>query len=218
MKVYIRAEAKGPGISGAAVDGLNEIASAMERMASRGVRLRPVMGSIGNILLRSVHQNFESEGRPKWKARRALTVQSMRNDAVKKAQSTKKWQNAKKASTKAKYENQAADKAEGNKILQRSGDLKKSVMLGKVTDSFLEIGSSLPYARIHQLGGTIKSITIRPKNSKVLAIPTSSGTVFRMSANIPERKIPARPYLAIQGEDVPVISEKVHLFIIGGTI
>lgn len=79
-------------------------------------------------------------------------------------------------------------------------------MLGAVTESEIEIGSSLPYARIQQLGGTIGPITVKPTNKKALLIPTQYGYILRRSANIPERKIPARPYLSVQAEDIALLA------------
>jgi phage gpG-like protein len=215
MKVYIRAEASGPGVENGA-NGIEAIGNVLASMAARGERLRPIMGKIGTILIGSVHENFAVEGRPKWKPRSEKTIHSMEQQAVQRLRQTKKWQNAKRSTTRAKYEEEAMEKVRGNKLLQRTGDLRKSIMLGKVTDQSVEIGSSLKYARIHQLGGTIPRMTIKPKNKKALLIPTNDGVIFRRSANLPERKIPARPYLGVQDEDIPVIAEAVRLFVVGG--
>lgn len=188
-------------------EGLEQVSSTLTSMAERGLRLTPLMGRIGLALIASVHENFAAEGRPKWKPLSAKTVASYQAAAVQKAQNTKRWQNAKRAATKSKIESARVEKdVGGHKILVQSGDLRKSIMIGEVTETSVEVGSSLPYARIHQLGGTIGAITIKPRDKKALAIPTPNGTIIRRSANIPERKIPARPYLAIQLDDVVLIS------------
>lgn len=187
-------------------EGLEEVSTALTSMAERGVQLSPLMGRIGLAMIASVHENFAVEGRPKWKPLSAKTVAAYQAAAVQKAQNTKRWQNAKKASTKSKIEASRVEKeVGGHKLLVQTGDLRKSIMLGEVTENSVEIGSSLPYARIHQLGGTIGPITIKPRDKKALAIPTVNGTIIRRSANIPERKIPARPYLVIQPDDVVLI-------------
>ncbi len=195
MKVQIQAE------------GLNQVSAVLESMAARGVHLQPLMGRIGVALIASVHANFADEGRPKWKPLSAKTVASYQVAAVKKAQNTKRWKNAKKSATRDKIESNRVEKdVGGHKLLVQTGELRNSIMVGEVTDSSIEIGSSLPYARIHQLGGTIGPVTINPRNKRALAIPTANGTIIRRSANIPERHIPARPYLKVQPEDIPVIA------------
>ncbi|KLU66307.1 phage virion morphogenesis family protein [Desulfosporosinus acididurans] len=198
--------------------GIDTVQNVLESMAVRGVRLSPLMGRIGIALIASVHENFAMEGRPKWKPLSAKTAASYQASAVQKAQSTKRWQSAKKESTKRSIESSRVEKdVGGHKILVQSGELRQSIVLGEVTDSSVVIGSSLPYARIHQLGGTIGPITIKPKDKQALVIPTANGTIIRRSANIPERKIPARPYLAIQLEDIAVIERLTMAYIREGT-
>lgn len=188
-------------------DGLDQVNRALTSMAERGARMAPLMGQIGQALIASVHENFAAEGRPKWKPLSAKTVESYQAAAVQKAQSTKRWKNAKSATTRSNIEASRVEQdVGGHKILVQKGDLRQSIMVGAVTDESVEIGSSLPYARIHQLGGTIGPVTIKPLNKQALAIPTANGTIIRRSATIPERTIPARPYLAIQEDDKTLIA------------
>lgn len=195
MRIEIRAE------------GLEQVGSELAAMAERGISLSPLMGRIGTALIASVHENFAVEGRPKWQPLSAKTVASYQAAAVQKAQSTKRWKNAKSDKTRSKIESDRVERdVGGHKLLVQTGELRQSIMIGAITESSVEIGSSLPYARIHQLGGTIGPVTIRPRNKQALAIPTANGVIIRRYANIPERKIPARPYLAIQPEDMTLIA------------
>lgn len=60
-----------------------------------------------------------------------------------------------------------------------------------------EIGSvGVPYARIHEFGGTTRPHVIRPRNASVLAFQKNGQDVFARFVNHPGSKIPARPYLA----------------------
>lgn len=209
MTIKVQIEAK----------GLNTVLNVMESMAARGISLAPLMGRIGLELVASVHANFAAEGRPKWKPLSAKTVAAYQAAAVQKAQATKRWKNVKTGKTRSKIESDRVQKDVGaHKLLVQTGELRNSIMVGAVTDFSVEIGSPLPYARIHQLGGTIGAITIKPRNKQALAIPTAQGVIIRRSANIPERKIPARPYLKVQPEDVVLISGLTMQYIRGGRV
>jgi HK97 gp10 family phage protein len=60
-----------------------------------------------------------------------------------------------------------------------------------------QIGSQgVPYARIHEFGGTTKPHVIVPRNKKALKFKGAGGDdVFAKIVNHPGSKIPARPYL-----------------------
>lgn len=193
-------------VSGIAIkvnlEGFDTLSNVLESMTARAVNLRPLMARFGVAMIASVHQNFADEGRPeKWAPLSASTVRSMQHQAVQQVRGTKRYQSAKKDTTRAKYEQQAVD-GMSHKLLVRTGDLRQSISIGDVTNDSVEIGSSLPYARIHQLGGTIGPMTVKPRTAQVLAIPTDQGVIYRRSADIPERHIPARPYLKVQEDDV----------------
>lgn len=186
--------------------GLGTVQNVLASMAARSVSMVPLMSRLGVALIGIVHTNFAEQGRPKWRPLSASTLRSYQEAAVQNMRGTQRYKNAKKASTRATYEQQTRGGLGGHKILMRTGELRNSIMLGEVTESSITIGSSLPYARIQQMGGTIGPITVRPKNAKALIIPTADGYILRRSADIPERKIPARPYLSIAAEDVPLLT------------
>ncbi|KAA5607139.1 hypothetical protein F1188_04355 [Roseospira marina] len=66
-------------------------------------------------------------------------------------------------------------------------------------------GTNLVYARIHQLGGTI-----RPKTAKALAVPVGDG--IRLVQQV---TIPARPYLGLSAEDRTEAGEIIADWITG---
>ncbi|TEB09307.1 phage virion morphogenesis protein [Pelotomaculum propionicicum] len=172
-------------------EGQDTVMNVIASMAARGVNTRPLMGQIGEIIRGSVTRNFESEGRPeKWKPISELTKKIYDASVLEQLHGSKGYQRIKKAETRKKWEETALGQ-QSNKILHREGDLKKSIDIGKITNTSVEIGSSLPYARIHQLGGEIK-----PKNKRALLIPV--GGRFLMVKKV---TIPARPYLVLQEED-----------------
>lgn len=189
MKVYIDAKLEGD------IDVL-------ERMAERGANLAPVMGKIGTLLIKSVHDTFAEQGRPRWKMLSPLTEEIYSGQAEAQAMQTQRYQNAKTQATRDSIRDRAVTNRIGNLILMNTGALRNSIMLGEVTDEGVEIGSSLIYARIHQLGGTIV-----PKRAKVLR----AGGYFPLKKAV----IPARPYLGIQETDVPAISRLLISYIRG---
>lgn len=186
------------------VKGLEAAMNVIADMAARSVKTRPLMGQIGHIILGSVARNFESEGRPeRWKPISELTREIYEGNLLARLRATKGYQRIKREQTRRRREAAYLAKS-GGKILQRSGDLRKSITIGKVTDSSVEVGSSLPYARIHQLGGEIV-----PKRRNVLLIPVGGRYLA-----VRKVTIPARPYLVLQNEDGTFIMRAVKDYIL----
>jgi phage virion morphogenesis protein len=137
----------------------------------------PAMRSISQVLLESAEDNFAAEGRfPKWAALEAGTI------AQRKKKGT--WP---------------------GKILQQRGHLASSVH-AEYTKWEAVAGSNSAYARIHQLGGTIKHPGGTPyfvKDGKAVFMKKDgtypAGTKFTQPHDI---KIPARPYLSMRAGDV----------------
>ena len=80
-----------------------------------------------------------------------------------------------------------------NRKLTLSGHLRKSIRWQLLDSQSVLVGTNVPYAAIHQFGGTI-----RPKKGKALAF----GGRFVQSVTIP-----ARPYLGISEQDNKEIQE-----------
>lgn len=105
----------------------------------------------------------------------------------------KKWPKSKRATK------------EGGQTLTNVGTLRKSIDKIATPDKVM-VGSNLPYARIHQKGGTIK-----PKKGKYLKFKGLDGEdVF-----VKEAKIPARPYLGVSKEDMEDVRETMADFLAG---
>ena len=68
------------------------------------------------------------------------------------------------------------------------------------------VGSNLPYARIHQKGGTIK-----PKKAKKLVFKGRGGK----KVAVDEVTIPARPYLGVSADDMKEVRETISDFLAG---
>ena len=90
-----------------------------------------------------------------------------------------------------KWKPSARAAASGGTTLSDTGRLQKSIEYA-ATSNRVMVGSNLPYARIHQLGGTV-----RAKKGKFLKFKGLDGEdVF-----VREVSIPARPYLGISDDD-----------------
>jgi phage gpG-like protein len=176
-------------------EGQDAVMNVIADMAARGVNTRPLMGVIGNIILGSVTKNFESEGRPRWQPISSLTQDIYSGRLLDRLEQSRGYRKLKREKTRQAYRSSYISRSGGRRILQGEGDLRKSIVVGKVTRNSVEVGSSLPYARIHQLGGEIK-----PKKSKYLMIPMGGGYIRLKKATIP-----ARPYLLLQKEDETTI-------------
>ncbi|MFB6364474.1 phage virion morphogenesis protein [Paenibacillus elgii] len=183
----------------------SEVVRALQEMQRRSLNLRPFMGAVGMIMIKSTHENFEAEGRPiKWKGWSPLTKERGENSAMAHAEKTRKT----KAGRQRQYIRNLS-KLSAKKILQSRGELKKSVVIGRITSDSVEIGSSLVYSRIHQLGGTIV-----PKKAKALAIPMGGGKVIKLK----RVKMPARPYLMLQQTDRDTIIRVARDYLTRGVI
>ncbi len=64
-------------------------------------------------------------------------------------------------------------------------------------------GTRVPYAAIHEYGGTLPAMTIYPQKARALHFFTKDGReVFAKRANLPPRTIPARPFLGPAAREV----------------
>lgn len=186
-------------------DDIEPIQKKMQFLLSRGLDLKPVMKTAGEIMRASASKNFESEGRPGWKPLSSITKDIYYGKFMDDFGQTKGYQNAKKDSTRSRRGRAYVEaKLGGRKLLQGEGDLKKSIVIGEITSSSVKVGSSLPYARIHQLGGTIKP------RKKALLIPVGGGQYLKLK----KVTIPARPYLLFHDEDkASIIRALDHYFL-----
>ena len=104
-----------------------------------------------------------------------------------------------------KWHPSARAAASGGTTLSDTGRLQKSIEYA-ATSNRVMVGSNLPYARIHQLGGTV-----RPKKGKFLKFRGLDGEdVFAR-----EVTIPARPYLGISDDDREEIMDTMTDFLEG---
>lgn len=190
--------------------GLEALMNVVASAAARGVRTRPLMWAAGQIVLASVARNFEEGGRPaSWPPWAPLTRRVYEGLAVERARATRRWQRAGEERRRSIEAGYVAHWVGGAKLLHRSGDLKKSVTIGEVSDARVVVGSSLPYARIHQLGGVV-----RPRRHRFLFVPAGGNRFLRLR----EARIPARPYLLFQDEDRRAIVLAARRFLLEGEV
>ena len=138
------------------------------------------------IMLRSVDKNFREEGRPKkWKGLSPMTIGLRRK----------------------------GKKGGRPKILQDTGRLKGSIA-AKIHKDHAVVGTNVKYARLHQFGGTTKAKTLKIKQHRRKitqafgrAITPKRITVRAHDMRIGPKKIPARPFLLFQKEDIEAIQK-----------
>ena len=146
----------------------HEFDKLIEIMKDRAVHLKPIMAVTGNMVVKSVRQNFRDGGRPE------------------------KWEKSKKPK---------------GMTLVGTGALMKSIHY-KVDDDGMGVTvmtGPQKYAAIHQFGGQTKPHEIRAKNRKAIPLTFGGVTIFRKKVNHPGSKIPARPYMLLQDEDIKII-------------
>ena len=100
----------------------------------------------------------------------------------------------------------------------RTGTLLNSIQKHVVDNGTTVTGTigpeNVPYASIHEFGGTIPARRVEPRHAKALRWLGKSGPVFSKGHEIPSFTIKARPYLAPALEEkAEIIREKFQLFI-----
>lgn len=104
-----------------------------------------------------------------------------------------------------KWEPSARAAEEGGETLTDTAALRKSIDYAATSEKVM-VGSNLPYARIHQKGGTIK-----PKKAKKLVFKGRGGK----KVAVDEVTIPARPYLGVSADDMKDVRETISDFLAG---
>lgn len=176
---------------------LKVIENVLSSMAARGKAIAPVLRKLGPALVGVVDRNFEAEGRPtKWQKRSPISQANLAIGAQEQAAKTKRYAKA-KARGRASILRRASLRMMGNKILSQTGDLKKSIAW-EAGETQVKVGpaGNVPYARIHQLGGVIRS-----KSKKALFVPCGKRVLRLRSV-----RIPARPYLVVPPGDAPKLA------------
>lgn len=95
-------------------------------------------------------------------------------------------------------------RSEGGQTLSETARLRGSIDYA-ATPTHVMVGSTLPYARIHQLGGTIK-----PKGKKLKFKGKDGKDVF-----VSKVDMPARPYLGVSKADMDEVRATLQAFISG---
>jgi len=102
-----------------------KLTAALKRLAAAGRDLTPAMRKAAGIMVDATEENFDQEGRPKWKDLAKSTIKQREKEGT--------WP---------------------GKILQRSGGHGLAGSITRHYDATSAVvGSNLPYARIQQLGG-----------------------------------------------------------------
>lgn len=146
---------------------------------------QPALKQIGELMVASIHKNFEEQGRPtKWAPLSPMTLAMRRNK----------------------------DKS-SIKILQDTGRLRNSITYDATRSggTAVAIGTNVKYGKIHQYGGkvNIPAITIVPKKAKALRFVINGKVVFAKSVYQKARVavIPQRKFLQFQEQDISDIRE-----------
>ncbi len=138
--------------------------------------LTPFMNNVGDALVISTKERFRNQTDPEGSA----------------------WVPLSPAYARAKLKRRKG--IDGGRILTMSGDLGGNIF-AQPGPTEVRVGSSLDYAAIHQLGGTIrKAAGSRSMVGRRFAKPGSAGS-REVGIGAHSIAIPARPYLGVSAED-----------------
>lgn len=180
-------------------------AQALQRLTGLDLRTRdltPVMQDFAGYMQGSVQKNFAAQGRPaRWAPLKVSSLtswlSSRRSWVTKRA---RKGGGGKEGFWGNMRVTGAGLKAlHGRLILTDTGRLRNSINF-KALARGVEGSTNVKYAAIHHLGGQTGAHTIVPRVKKALFWPGAAHPV--KSVQHPGSKIPARPFLMFQDEDV----------------
>lgn len=134
---------------------LNVLRQAAAQMRDR----RPLMRSVAGVMFRAVEDNFEQEGRPKWKDLHPGTKLTRFKQGT--------WP---------------------GQILQRSAGGLAASIVQSFDSNHAVVGSNKVYAAIHQFGGKTRAHVIKAKNGRALSFGgIVVRSVNHPGSNIPAR-------------------------------
>lgn len=119
-----------------------EVRRMLKDLAGRVKDMRPVMRKIAGIMHDAVEENFEAEGRPKWKSLSRATLEK----------GVKTYKKSGKHGREGTITKKSAERLMGRKILQDTGQLAASISPKYTKDSAM-VGTNKVYAAIHHFGG-----------------------------------------------------------------
>jgi phage gpG-like protein len=99
--------------------------------------------------------------------------------------------------------------------LVNSGRLRGSIT-GEVQGNTVVLGTNLPYAAIHNYGGTVQIPAITARNAQALRFTIGGTVLFRRSVKAHAVTIPARPYMVLQEADTETMSQILLQHLTGG--
>jgi phage gpG-like protein len=168
------------------------VLTGLSKLHAQGKNLRPVMETIGNILLASTEDNFRAEGR-------FSTPNSWRGGS-------NKWTDLKPATVaRRKKLGRSA-----HPILQVRGDLAASFSY-QATDTSVTVGTNKTQAHALHYGFngtvTVKSHTRKSTKGKTYTVKSFSRKMY----------LPPRPIIAVQQDDLEEINHALGNHLLRGT-
>lgn len=149
--------------------------AAIDLITEAALRPRPLMRSIGAIVVEDSQARFATRTAPDgtpWVPRKPIFVIRGRGaDAVVETAT--------------------------HPLMNRTSSLRDSIVWQETSDGGVEISSSLPYARIHNQGGRTKPHVIKPRLRGVLRFANGGTIYFAKAVNHPGSVIPQREFLGV---------------------
>jgi len=168
----------------------------LKQLEDMGRDFREPMNQAGLYMMRETEKNFRSQKSPDGSAWSPLadSTQAKR----------RKWKKSQHS----------------NRTLQDTGTLMNSLInqshsnaIFRVSQHSVELGTNVPYAGVHQFGGSTGAFTIKPKNKKALRWMGVNGHfVFARSVKHPGFQIPARPFLGINEKNQDAINRIFNIW------
>jgi phage gpG-like protein len=184
---------------------LAQVASALEGIGRRAQDPRVILARFGVQAIRSIQQTFAAGGRPaRWKP---WALSTAANEAGR-LYTTSGRVTASRGRTA---------RARTGKVLYDTGRLANSVTARTSGPRTLVVGTNVVYARIHHLGGTVQipAITL-PRGRAMRWFRPGGQPVFARGTAAHRVRIPARPWLVLQDEDLTLCRQMIAGYVVEG--
>lgn len=111
----------------------------LDYLREKAYKTRPILSKLGDIMLKGVDRNFQEQGRPEaWKPLKDITLLLRKNFVTGRGR-------PRLGTVTGNF---------GDRILERTKTLRRSIGM-KLYPNRVEIGTNVPYAALHEEGGTI---------------------------------------------------------------
>jgi len=146
------------------IKNLNSVLKLFHIKKIKAQNVHPALRLIGNVVKKSIDQNFQEEGRPKWVPNHWITLEVFAHGRKQPPlnpniplwwQMDKLQTRVKRGENKGAFTVRAQKRITSKKVLQWTGRLRRSINFRIIGSNAVFAGTNVKYAKLHQEGGPL---------------------------------------------------------------